>query len=193
MSDRDIKKAREQDEHFDHDKAMQVAFKRFINDIAGTNDDPDVGPIEASYLALEELERLETVEQELAGARQEISELEGVVESLRDIGNEKTTKEEKIAAIVSYADNIRDDGQAEITVAAQEIKGAAGVSRRYAYDLIEDVAEQHGWASVREPKSQPSGKDGGRMIEWKKALAVDFEQLHEDPESVNKFTTEVAG
>lgn len=135
--------------------------------------------------------RIHRLEERTDEQAERIEELEASNAALRDIGTTKTSKEEKIAAIISYADNIRDADQSEVAVAAQEIKGAAGVTRRYAYDLIDDVAAEYPWATIRDARTQPSSKDGGRMIQWKKALAVDFEQLHADPEGVNKFTTEV--
>lgn len=53
---RDLDKARQIDQDLDQDKALQVAFNKFVQELAGTTDDTDVQVVEATYRALNELE-----------------------------------------------------------------------------------------------------------------------------------------
>lgn len=53
---RDYENARMIEEQKDHDEARLIAIQKFVNAVAGTETDTDVGPIEATYRALDELE-----------------------------------------------------------------------------------------------------------------------------------------
>jgi hypothetical protein len=121
-------------------------------------------------------ERLDTVEQQL--------------DAHGDVGSSKTTKEQKLAAIVTFAGNKRGTQSTTVAVIADGIRGCVGVSRRYAYDLIDVAAERLDGARVREATEVQTGSG---VEHKKKALLVDCEQVHTGADAVNSFTTGVAG
>lgn len=96
---------------------------------------PDAGQTFNRQLRTTE-ERLDAVEQQLA--------------ALGDIGTTKTTKEQKLAAILTFAANKRGNQSSMVTVTANEIQSCTGVSRRYAYELIDEAAEMCAGVRVRE-------------------------------------------
>jgi hypothetical protein len=73
---------------------------------------------------------------------------------------------------------------------AVKIATVTSVSRRYAYDLVDDLPENHHWILTRsQARERQFGSveiDDGKQTT---AIVIDFEALHSDPESVNKFTT----
>ena len=119
-------------------------------------------------------ERLDTLKQQLA--------------ALGDVGTAKTTKEQKLAAICAFAGNKRGS-QSTVAVTAEEIQGCVGVSRRYAYDLIEEAAEELDGVRMREATDVRTSTG---VEHKKKALLVDCEAVHTDGAGVNQFTTETA-
>lgn len=116
-------------------------------------------------------ERLDAVEQQLA--------------ALGDVGAPKTSKAQKLAAIQAFAQNKRGS-QSTVAVTAEEIQGCVGVSRRYAYDLIDEAAEALDGVRVREASDVQTSTG---VEHKKKALLVDCEAVHTNGESVNQFTT----
>lgn len=112
------------------------------------------------------------------------ADIEDQMDAVQSVGTEKTTKEQKIAQVVAFAENQRNADTNATTVTMQNIKGATGVSRRYAYDLAEDMVERYTWAL--DPKQQTRAVD---QKQRQRGVMIDFEQLHTDPAAVNKFTT----
>lgn len=113
------------------------------------------------------------------------------LEAIRDVGSEKTGKDEKVAAIAAFAQQKVDGSQSKVLVEASEIRGCTGVSRRYAYDLVDTIgnSDQYEWAGVRDAMSVTTGSG---TTQKKKALKVDCGKLRgssQDPDTVNKFTT----
>jgi hypothetical protein len=146
--------------------------------------DRDGNDVEA---ALDEHESLyaytRTLEEECEDLRQRVVELEGTLEAIHDIGAEKTSKEEKIAKLVSFA---RNRGGDQVVLTAETVQGVTGVSQRYAYDLIDELPQQYEWFVDRSDASQY----GDLQINTEsqdRALIVDIEQLQRDPEALNKF------
>ncbi|MFC7047213.1 hypothetical protein ACFQH6_19020 [Halobacteriaceae archaeon GCM10025711] len=119
-----------------------------------------------------------------------LSDVEQRLDALGDIETGKTTKEQKFAAILAFAENKRDLNSSKVSVTATEIQGAAGVSRRYAYELIDTMPEDVDGVTVRAAKQVPTGS--GRKHK-KKALLVDCERIHAEQGGVNKFTTRGGG
>ncbi|WP_255170122.1 hypothetical protein [Natrononativus amylolyticus] len=102
----------------------------------------------------------------------------------------KSTKDGKIRQIVAKAENLRKKDQGAVVLTARDIVGATGVSRRYAYDLIDDLPEKHHWVITRtEARDRQFGNVEIDANKQTKAIVVDCEALHSDPEAVNKFTT----
>ena len=138
---------------------------------------------------------IESVE-ELPGAGREFRErleefearldaVERRLERLGDVGQEPTSKEEKFAAVLSFAENKRN-GSAKVALSPQEIKGCTGVSRRYAYELIDEMGQGVDGVEVREERK---GQTGNGTECKGKALLVDCELVHHTGDGVNSFTT----
>lgn len=146
----------------------------------GDIDDYTADPAQQRSLLAELVESLDSIEQRLES-------IEGDVEAIRDLGSEKTSKEEKVAQIVEYASNKGSVDQNRVTVRPKNIKGVTGVSRRYAYDLVDDMIGQYDWAKDPDEVKETHVEQDQR----KRGVLIDFEVLHSTPEAVNKFTTEI--
>jgi hypothetical protein len=151
--------------------AVRAAIDADIDDIGEL---PDAGRTFNQQVATAE-ERLDAVERQLA--------------ALGDIGTAKTTKEQKLAAILTFAANKRGQQSSTVTVTADEVQGCAGVSRRYAYDLIDEAAEVCVGVRIREATDIQTSTG---VEHKKKALLVDGEVAHTNGDGVNQFTTEKA-
>jgi hypothetical protein len=75
-------------------------------------------------------------------------------------------------------------------VTADEIQGCVGISRRYAYDLIEEAAEMCAGVRLREAKDVQTSTG---VEHKKKALLVDCEAVRVDGDGVKQFTTAGVG
>jgi hypothetical protein len=116
-------------------------------------------------------------------------EIEAQLDAIQDLGREKTTKEEKIAALVQFAMNQATDPREDrVTLEVSDIKGVTGVSRRYAYDLLDDLDEDYEWASDRKNIEQYGDLQIDKDAQ-NAAIVIDLEALHSNEEAVNKFTT----
>lgn len=185
---RDYERARDiEDAIDDQDERLVVAFRKFTTTLADVDDpDGEIGMIEATFRAVDRFEHLEERVDELESENQM---LRHTVEQLTDIGEEKSTKEEKIAAIVTWAQRQAADETADrVAVTARDIVGVTGVSRRYAYDLIDDLPGEYDWLLDRSRVSQYGDLEIDQDGQTR-AVIVDCEQLHEDDAAVNKFTT----
>lgn len=136
-------------------------------------------------------DRVSELEDENNELRDRLEALEARMEVLED---SSSSKDGKVRQIVAGAENNRTGEQPAVVMDAAKIVTVTGVSRRYAYDLIEDLPEQHHWILTRsEARERQFGSieiDDGKQT---KSIVVDFEALHSDPEAVNKFTTSTEG
>lgn len=184
---RDYGAARDMDDIYGDDEALEIGFRKFVHELSGTTDESDVGPMEATFRALDKIGDLQERVDEL---EQENQDLRARLDRLGDIGEEKTSKEQKIAAIVTYADNQRRSGQSRITILPKEIQGVTDVSERYSYTLVDDMVggegedELDGYNWALDPQRQARRPDQDKP---QKGVLIDFEQLHADPEALNKF------
>ncbi|WP_273836191.1 hypothetical protein [Halococcus sp. PRR34] len=138
--------------------------------------------------------------------RTEIDDLRIAVEShgdtlasIADVGEDKSSEGEKVAAIVAYADQSRGQST-KVVVTPKEIAGTTGCSKRYAYDLVDKIGGldegggyddgQHPWAAVREAETVTTGK-GDR--EKPKGLKIDFDRVQRDPGALNQFNNGSGG
>jgi len=188
MTDRNYELARAMDDDYDADEATLVAFRRFVTELADIDDEdrPSMGDIETAFRALDELDRLR---ERVATLEAENDHLRDRLDRLGDIGEEKTSKEQKIAAIVTYADNVREgEGKAAVTVLPKIITGVADVSRRYAYDLVDDMIREFPWA--HDPTAVGTHPEQETR---QKGVLIDFEGVHGEAVAVNKFTTRSTG
>lgn len=169
-----------------------IALRHFTKAVSGVKEEEesDLGIVEAAFRAADEFDHLQQrLEAENAQLRERL-------DRLGDIGQEKTSKEQKIAAIVTYADNARKSNQDCITVLPETIKGVADVSERYAYRLVDDMVSGDGengtvgpdgydWAL--DPQERPRRVDQDKP---QKGVIIDFKQPHDDPAALNKFINE---
>ncbi|WP_435075306.1 hypothetical protein [Halorubrum sp. HHNYT27] len=123
--------------------------------------------------------------------QERVDDLEQRLEMIGDIGTEKTNKEQKVAAIVTYASQ-KDSGMKGTVVKPKEIAGVANVSERYAYDLIDDIVNGDGEDGSLHDDGYPWALDAAAQTSVDKdapgrGLIVDFDRLHEDTEALNKF------
>jgi hypothetical protein len=146
---------------------LRAAIDAEIDEI---EDLPDAGHAFAERLAEYE-SRLAAVERRLA--------------AFGDVDTTADTKAEKMAAVLTFALN-KHDGRSKVAVSPQEVRGCAGVSRRYAYELIDAMGEDVTGVTVREPQRVETGAGTEQKG---KALLVDCEAVHSNPEGVNQFTT----
>lgn len=188
MRDRDYQTAQQSDEQMPLDAAQNVALRKLLYQLADVDND-DCGLIEA---ALRVADRIDRLEQDLADLREDVDTQGAVVDALEDITHEKTTKEQKVAAIVRYADQKRDNDNAVMRVFPSEIKGLLDVSQRYAYQLVEDLSDEYEWAHERKGRTKPTAKDGGGRQQIKKALEIDFEGVHGESVPLNSFNNDRA-
>lgn len=131
----------------------------------------------------------QAIAREIRELRDDLRDAKQDLNAIQDLGREKTTKEEKIAALVRYAQNVaKDTKRSRVALTWKDIKGTAGVSRRYAYDLIDDLPEEYAWLHDRADISQYGDLEIDKDAQ-DRALVVDLEALHSDSEAVNKFTT----
>lgn len=184
--------AKSVDEGAPDDVAFKTGAKWFAHGVGGTEDDTDVGPAEAWAAALdkirEQARRIDELERRITEHGQQL-------DKLGDIGEEKTTKEQKIVAVLTFADNIRNPNEQKVVVKPKDIKGVAGCSRRYAYDLVEDMHESYAWATDNtKRKDRTTGLSGAESDSPPCGVLIDFDEVaHSEDGVVNKFTTETAG
>lgn len=107
------------------------------------------------------------------------------LDALSDVDSERSTKHEKYRAVLAFAQNKRANNS-KVTVSPTEIQGCTGVSRRYAYDLLDNIAADVDGASVRQSKQVDTGTGTKQKT---KALLVDCDIAHTSDDGVNKFTT----
>lgn len=118
-----------------------------------------------------------------------VGELEERMAALSDVGSDTSTKAEKFAAILAFAANKRSTND-KVAVTPSEIRGCTGVSRRYAYDLIEAMGADVDGVRIREPDQVTTGAGDTQK---RKALLVDCDRVHADSVDVNQFTTGGSG
>jgi hypothetical protein len=80
----------------------------------------------------------------------------------------------------------------KVSVSASEIIGATGVTRRYAYDLIEELPDEYDCFDNRNTISSYGSLEIDQDSQTR-ALIVDCEGVQYDVDGVNKFTTRTPG
>lgn len=118
-----------------------------------------------------------------------VEELEAENQRLRERLDDTThhSKEAKAAAIVRYADNKRSSRAPAVKLTPAEVKGATGCSRRYAYDLLDDLPAEYDWFLTPAEMTQYGSLEIDNTEE--RRLGIDFEGVHSSGCPVNKFTT----
>jgi len=131
------------------------------------------------------------MEVQIEEMQSDISDLESECQRLRCRISDNGGKKQKVARIVRFAANKRAS-QSVVKVSANEIKGAAGCSRRYAYDLIDNLSDEYDWALSSSDMSQYGSLELDRSDE-NRVLGIDFEGVHSAGVDVKKFTTVLEG
>ena len=132
-------------------------------------------------------QRITALEEENEELRETVETLADRLSAVEDQLGQPQGKPAKVAALVEYADNKRDDGDEGAKLDVQEIKGATGCSRRYAYDLVDELPEEYACVMSRQKVSQYGSVE---IDDQDVGLFVDCELAHEDARLVNHFTTQ---
>jgi len=119
-----------------------------------------------------------------------LTEIEQQLATMQSVGDGSSSKEEKIARVLAYAENKASTSQSKVSVSANEVKGCAGVSRRYAYDLLEEIAETVPGVRLRDAQRVQTGSG---VEQKRKALLVDCEVVHRETRGVKEHTTTTGG
>lgn len=134
--------------------------------------------------------RLERLEAENDQLRDEIATLQTQTDGILDLGSEKTSKEQKLAALIRFAMNQATSPREDsVMLSIEDMKGAAGISRRYCYKLIGDLPDDYDWAHDRKDADQYGDMEIDSDAQAA-GLIIDLETVHNDPKTVNKFITE---
>ena len=181
-------------ERVDERVADLEAAVRELQGTVATTSDRDLPLLKGTIRAMTAAE-IESIEEfpdagrefrdRVARVEDRLADVERRLDRLGDVGQEATSKEEKFTAILAFAENKRN-GSAKVALSPQEVKGCTGVSRRYAYDLIDEMADVVGGVEVREATDV---KTGSGTEHKGKALLVDCEAVHHNGGGVNEFTT----
>lgn len=135
----------------------------------------------------------ETMKPQLDELADRVDELEAENQRLRERLDDSGGKDAKVAAIVEFADNARE-GAPAIKLTAKEIAGAAGISKRYAYDLMDGdtgLPAEYDWFLTPEEMQQYGGIQIDNSDE--RRLGIDFEGVHSAGVPLNKFNTGIEG
>ena len=146
--------------------------------------------------------RMSAIEEQLTDLQSAVNHHGEQLEAVANVGQKKTDKEGKVAAIAAFAMQKADDADAKVLVDAGEIRGCVSVARRYAYTLMDSIGGldedgdgggfedgEYQWAAVRKAQTITTG-NGPRQK--KKALKVDCDRLRKSshaPDGVSKLTT----
>lgn len=110
-------------------------------------------------------ERVSDLEGEAERLSRLVEDLEQRVRMLeQETGTKMREKHQKYGAIVEAADNVRDAGQEEVALKARDVKAATGVSRRYSYDLIDDMGETVPFCAKLEKEEIDDRKDKPKRL-----------------------------
>lgn len=129
---------------------------------------------------------------EAQALEQRVSRLERQLEQFEDLTETASSKTEKLAAIVQFGENKATHRMDKVSVSASEIIGATGVTRRYAYDLIEELPDEYDCFDNRNTISQYGSLENDQDSQTR-ALIVDCEGVQCAVDGVNKFTTRTTG
>lgn len=181
--DRDA--ARDMDDQYDAEEALGVAYRRFVNELADTRDDTDVGVVEATAIAIAEVRDLrETVAEQQAT----IQELRGRVATLTAI---RDTKRQKVRDILEYALGGASGADRGVVLSAKEVQRAADVSPSYAYRLMDGddgLPSEFPYFLTRKQAAQRSyGSLELDTSEQTKGLVVDIDAVQSDPTQLTLF------
>lgn len=73
-----------------------------------------------------------------------------------NLTSQQSGKFQKHAKILEFADNKRSKDQSAIAIVNEDVVGCVGCSRKYAYDLMEEMAETYSFATLRNHETIPN-------------------------------------
>jgi len=130
--------------------------------------------------------------EEFDAVQDQVDQHQQQMTTISDLGEQKTTKEEKIQAIVTFAARQREEIDEKITVPPKSMAGAAGCSKRYAYDLVDELHDDENfpWASDASKRDVHLEQDKPQ-----RGLLIDFGKtsVQHDGQPLNKFNNETSG
>jgi hypothetical protein len=149
---------------------------------------------EAESTELNAVEKVDHIVGRFEELENTVQDLQEDVQRLEQRIEEAGGKEQKVAKIVEYADNRRGN-EPVVVLTAKEIKGAAGISRRYAYDLMDHddgLPTEYDWILAKEGLKQYGSLEIDKDDDARR-IGIDFEGVHSAGVPLNKFTTQSGG
>jgi hypothetical protein len=172
----EVRDLRQRVERLEEQKPNEVGVSMLLQTLLGLDKDPTKGLGHAD---------LEDAAKDL---QETLTMLESAVEKMTtDAGRKK----DKVRKILDFAQNKRS-GQAVVKVTPQDVKGATGVSRRYAYQLThpeDGLPGEYPWCLEPEEMDQYGSLEIDRSDGDERVMGIDFEGVHKSPAPVNKFIT----
>jgi len=164
-----------------------------IEQIAGLEDRVNDLEGEVSRLdtiAIRAIERAKDAQNAADDLADRVDALEAENKRLRSRLDEDQSKEDKVGNLVEYASNKRNHDQAVVALSPQEIKGAYGCSRRYAYNLVDNLPEEYHWILSGEDLAESQyGSIEREVSKAGKRIGIDIEGVHSAGCPVNHFIT----
>lgn len=117
---------------------------------------------------------------EFEALSQRVAELEQQVDTITDLSETKSSKGEKVAAILKYAQNRATDPQGDrVVLRPEDIQGVAGVKQRYSYTLIDTLPDEYAFFLSKDDVKQYGDMQIDKSSQ-RKALIVDLAQVQRD-------------
>lgn len=155
-----------------------------------TNDQYGAERIEATLAehdAADLLELIADLKADNEDLRHRVDQLEERLDTTEDAVH-TSGKQGKVRDLVRAAQNRRNGGEDVVMMDYKDIKAATGVSKRYAFDLMDDLPGQFACFEDGDDVGQYGSAEINKT-EGSRRLAVLIEQVHDEDGLVNKFNT----
>lgn len=134
------------------------------------------------------IEEIESLKDQVLAIQSRLEQIEERLKTLEGLMH-ADSKKAKVKAIIHYAENKRHGDQDAVVLDTKEIKGATGVTRRYAYDIVDEWPADFPFLVDRE-NLQQYGELEIDTDAREKGIAVVFDRVPQDGDSLNKFNNE---
>lgn len=171
-------------------EAVRTKVGAVFDHLIGEAPDGQIAKLEASLDEHEADSLLQLIERNTK-LHDELEQLQSRVDSLETLVHAQG-KRGKVAAIIKYAKQKGSSGDQGVMLSPKEIRGATGVSRRYAYQIIEDWPDEFGFFLRRKNISQYGDLELSTESDGPRLVVVFDGTVHSRVTSVNKFNTEIA-
>lgn len=135
---RDYDRARTIEDGMDDDRAVLYALETFMHGVAGTEDDPDVGPVEAAYRALDKIDSLQ----------ERAAELEELVDpDPGSVSYQQLTFAQKVRRIRRHLVTVASNTDGKCSMFYDDVQKHFGghPSPGHCYDLMKRAADLDGF------------------------------------------------